>query len=150
MTRSIQYMNIDFQHWGKQKRAGTWLSFLQFAQDLFVLSPPETRAKKKGEHMKAKKKIIKAIPRFKNEDEEREFWAIHDATDYFDFSHPVKFDFSELKFSTFPVTVRLPQWLVYDLKRLANRRDVPYQSLMKIFLAEKVREEEMAWKKLQQ
>lgn len=100
--------------------------------------------------MKAKKKVIKTIPRFKNEDEEREFWATHDATDYFDFSRPIKLDLSELKFSTFPVTIRLPQSLVYDLKRLANRRDVPYQSLMKIFLAEKVREEEMARRKLQQ
>lgn len=100
--------------------------------------------------MKTKKQKIKPIPHFKNEDEEREFWATHDATDYFDFSHPIKLDLSDLKFSTFPVTVRLPEWLVYDLKRLANRRDVPYQSLMKIFLAEKVREEQMAWKKLQQ
>lgn len=96
--------------------------------------------------MKVKKQNSKPIPRFTNEDKEREFWATHDATDYFDFSRPIKLDVSELKFSTFPVTIRLPQWLVDDLKKLANRRDVPYQSLMKIFLAEKVREEEMAWK----
>jgi len=96
--------------------------------------------------MKKQRKRIKPIPKFKNEDQERDFWATHDATDYFDFSKPVKLDLSELKFSTFPVTIRLPQWLVDDLKKLANRRDVPYQSLMKIYLAEKVREEQRAWK----
>ena len=91
--------------------------------------------------MKKQRKRIKPIPKFKNEDQERDFWATHDATDYFDFSKPVKLDLSELKFSTFPVTIRLPQWLVDDLKKLANRRDVPYQSLMKIFLAERVEQE---------
>ncbi|KKW11416.1 MAG: hypothetical protein UY49_C0002G0015 [Microgenomates group bacterium GW2011_GWC1_49_7] len=96
--------------------------------------------------MKKQRKRIKPIPKFKNEDQERDFWATHDATDYFDFSKPVKLDLSELKFSTFPVTIRLPQWLVDDLKKLANRRDVPYQSLMKIYLAEKVREEQRVWK----
>ncbi len=98
--------------------------------------------------MRKKKQNIKLIPQFNNEDEEREFWDKHtkDALDYFDTDHPIKLDVSELKFSTFPVTIRLPQWLVDDLKKLANRRDVPYQSLMKIFLAEKVREEERAWK----
>lgn len=102
--------------------------------------------------MKKKQKQIKPIPHFDNEDDERAFWDAHidDALDYFDTDHPIKLDVSNLKFSTFPVTIRLPQSLVDDLKRLANKRDVPYQSLMKIFLAEKVREEEMAWKKLQQ
>ncbi|MEK7577724.1 MAG: BrnA antitoxin family protein [Patescibacteria group bacterium] len=99
--------------------------------------------------MKKNKQMIKSIPHFKSEDDERDFWATHDATDYFDFSKPMKLDISELKFSTFPVTIRLPQSLVDDLKIQANRRDVPYQSLMKIFLAEKVREEELMWKKLQ-
>lgn len=99
--------------------------------------------------MKKKIKRSNQIPRFKNEDEERNFWATHDFTDYKDSFKPVKLDLSDLKFSTFPVTIRLPQSLVDDLKMQANRRDVPYQSLMKIFLAEKVREEELAWKKLQ-
>ena len=101
--------------------------------------------------MKKKQKQIKSIPHFKNEDDERTFWDSHteDALDYFDMNHPIKLDLSELKFSTFPVTIRLPQSLVDDLKIQANRRDVPYQSLMKIFLAEKVREEKLMWKKLQ-
>ena len=99
--------------------------------------------------MKKHIKPTNQIPRFKNEDEERNFWATHDFTDYLDSFKPVKLDLSELKFSTFPVTIRLPQSIVYDLKRIANRKDVPYQSLMKIFLAEKIREEELAYKKLQ-
>lgn len=88
-----------------------------------------------------KVKKLKTIPRFQNEDEEREFWATHDATDYFDFTKRVNLDLSNLKPSTKPVTVRLPAGLLEDLKILANKKDVPYQSLMKIFLAEKVREE---------
>nr|MBI5456089.1 BrnA antitoxin family protein [Candidatus Levybacteria bacterium] len=87
-----------------------------------------------------KKKDIKLIPRFKNEDEERDFWATHDATDYFDQFKPVEFDLSELKFSTETISLRLPQYLLARIKELANKKDVPYQSLMKIFLAEKVEE----------
>lgn len=87
-----------------------------------------------------KKKDIKLIPRFKNEDEERDFWATHDATDYFDQFKPVEFDLSELKFSTETISLRLPQYLLARIKELANKKDVPYQSLMKIFLAEKVDE----------
>lgn len=93
------------------------------------------------------KKVIKTnkrlprIPRFKNEDEERDFWATHDLTDYLHIFKPVKLDFSNLKPSTRPITVRLPLFLVENLKILANKKDVPYQSLMKVFLAEKVQEE---------
>ena len=86
-----------------------------------------------------KKKEV--IPRFKNEDEEREFWAKHDLTDYFDYFQPVELDLSELKPSTKPITIRLPESLLTDLKILANKKDVPYQSLMKVYLADKVREE---------
>jgi predicted DNA binding CopG/RHH family protein len=88
-----------------------------------------------------KNKKIKSIPKFKNEDEEREFWATHDATDYIDQFKPVKFDLSELKPSTRPITIRLPESLLASLKTLANKKDVPYQSLMKVFLAERVKRE---------
>lgn len=91
-----------------------------------------------------KENKIKPIPRFKTEDEERAFWDTHDSTDYFDYSHPIKMDLSALKPSTRPITVRLPLRLVVDLKRLANKKDVPYQSLLKVYLAEKVREEVLA------
>lgn len=82
----------------------------------------------------------KRIPKFKNEGEEREFWATHDVTDYLHYFKPVKLDLSKLKPSTKTVTIRLPEWLLDSLKTLANKRDVPYQSLMKILLAEKLRE----------
>jgi len=90
--------------------------------------------------MKKKIKKIKQIPRFKNEDEERDFWATHDFTDYFDSFKPVELDLSELKPSTETISLRLPQFLLANIKQLANKKDVPYQSLMKIFLAEKVEE----------
>ena len=87
------------------------------------------------------KKKIEPIPRFKNEDEEREFWATHDATDYFDYFKPVELDLSELKPSTESISLRLPSFLLARIKELANKKDVPYQSLMKVFLSEKVNEE---------
>ena len=88
-----------------------------------------------------KHKKIDPIPRFKSEDEEREFWATHDSTDYLDQFKPVKFDLSELKPSTESISLRLPSFLLERIKQIANFKDVPYQSLMKIFLAEKVKEE---------
>lgn len=84
---------------------------------------------------------IKPIPKFKNEDEERNFWATHDTTEYFDTNRPIELDLSELKPSTRSVTVRLPESLLLALKSLANKKDVPYQSLMKVFLAERIKEE---------
>jgi predicted DNA binding CopG/RHH family protein len=86
-------------------------------------------------------KELKEIPKFKNEDEEREFWAKADSSEYFDFSKPIKARFPNLKFSTQTVSVRLSQSLLEALKELANKKDVPYQSLMKMYLSEKVEEE---------
>ena len=87
-------------------------------------------------------KNIKKLPKFKNEDEEREFWTTHDLTDYFDMSqaiiNPV---LQNLKPSTRTVSIRLPEALIAALKTLANKRDVPYQSLVKIILSEKVKQE---------
>ena len=84
----------------------------------------------------------KPIPQFKNDDEEREFWETHDSTEYIDWSKAEKNpSFSRLKTSTRMVSIRLPESLIAALKTLANKRDVPYQSLVKIFLAEKVKEE---------
>lgn len=87
------------------------------------------------------KNKIKPIPKFKSEDEEREFWAIADTTEYFDTTKPVELDLSKLKPSTESISLRLPKSILLDLKLLANKRDVPYQSLMKIFLAERVEKE---------
>lgn len=87
------------------------------------------------------KKKLKRIPEFKSEDEERDFWAIHDSTDYFDIKNRVEMDLSQLKPSTETISLRLPQFLLWRIKQLANKKDVPYQSLMKIFLAERVEQE---------
>jgi len=88
-----------------------------------------------------KKNKVQPIPRFKNEDEEREFWTTHDFTNYLDQFRPVKLDLSRLKPSTESISLRLPKFLLTEIKILANKRDVPYQSLMKMFLAEKVEQE---------
>jgi len=84
----------------------------------------------------------KPIPEFSSEDEEREFWATHDSTDYIDWSRAERNpSFPHLKPSTRMVSIRLPESLIAALKTLANKKDVPYQSLIKILLAEKVKEE---------
>ncbi len=83
-------------------------------------------------------KKLKPIPPFKNEDEEREFWATHDSTEYIDWSKSVELDLSNLKPSTESISLRLPSHLLMRIKQLANKKDVPYQSLMKIFLSESV------------
>lgn len=87
------------------------------------------------------KKRVSKIPRFKNEDQERNFWATHDLTDYMDQFEPVELDLSSLKPSTETISLRLPQYLLARIKELANFKDVPYQSLIKIFLAERVKKE---------
>lgn len=87
---------------------------------------------------RAKKKSIKPLPTFRSEEEEREFWATHDSTDYVDWSKARRVVFPNLKPSTETISLRLPAGLLADLKVLANRMDVPYQSLLKIYLAERV------------
>lgn len=86
-------------------------------------------------------KKLKPIPKFKNEEEEAKFWDTHDTTEYFDTSKPLRLIFPNLHPSTKSVTIRLPVSLVANLKILANKKDVPYQSLLKVYLSEKVREE---------
>lgn len=87
------------------------------------------------------KKIIKQLPDFKNEDEEREFWAKHELSDVFDVTKGVNVTFQNLKPSTKTITIRVSESLLNSLKAIANKKDVPYQSLVKIFLDEKVKEE---------
>jgi predicted DNA binding CopG/RHH family protein len=83
----------------------------------------------------------KQIPTFKNEDEEREFWAMHDSTEFLDWSKAKRAVFPNLKPSTRSISLRLPESILVGLKMLANKRDVPYQSLLKVFLAERIEEE---------
>jgi predicted DNA binding CopG/RHH family protein len=99
-----------------------------------------TRAEEKGKYM-PKKKISPKIPKFKNEDEEREFWSNHDLADYIDQFEPVQMDLSKLKPSTETISLRLPAFTLMRIKELANAQDVPYQSLIKIFLTDRVKEE---------
>ena len=83
----------------------------------------------------------KTLPQFKNEDEEREFWAKHDSTDYVDWTNAKRVIFPNLKPTTRTISLRLPEAVIASLKVLANKRDVPYQSLLKVLLAEKIDEE---------
>jgi predicted DNA binding CopG/RHH family protein len=87
------------------------------------------------------KKSNKRIRKFKNEDEEREFWATHSPLDYFDMSKAKKVVFPNLKPSVKSISIRLPEHMLETLKLLANKRDVPYQSLLKMFLAERIQAE---------
>jgi predicted DNA binding CopG/RHH family protein len=79
------------------------------------------------------KKMKRKIPNFRNEDEEREFWATHSPLDYFDSKKFKRGSFPNLKPSLKSISIRLP-----ELKTLANKKDVPYQSLAKIFLARQI------------
>lgn len=83
----------------------------------------------------------RAIPRFASEDEERRFWATHDATDYFDWSRAAHATFPNLRPTTTSISIRLPVSMLEELKALANAQDVPYQSLMKVFLSERLARE---------
>jgi predicted DNA binding CopG/RHH family protein len=83
---------------------------------------------------------LKKVPKFNTEDDERDFWATHDATDYLNFSQAETVVFPNLKPSTRAISLRLPVSLIDRLKMLANKKDVPYQSLLKVLLAEKVDE----------
>lgn len=83
----------------------------------------------------------KELPDFQNEQEERDFWADHDSVDYLDWDDGQTARFPKLKPTTKSISIRLPQALIEDLKILANKRDIPYQSLLKVFLTEKVDDE---------
>ncbi|MGB3865926.1 MAG: BrnA antitoxin family protein [Xanthobacteraceae bacterium] len=80
----------------------------------------------------------KPIPAFKSEAVERKFWETHDSTDYVDWSKATRARFPNLKPSTQSISIRLPIGLLEQIKIAANKRDVPYQSLIKMWLAEKV------------
>jgi predicted DNA binding CopG/RHH family protein len=87
---------------------------------------------------KPAKPALKPIPKFKNEDAEREFWATHDSMDYVDWTKARRVVLPNLKPSTQSISIRLPLHLLDSIKVAANMRDVPYQSLIKVWLQEKV------------
>jgi predicted DNA binding CopG/RHH family protein len=90
------------------------------------------------------KNRTKKVPKFKSEDQEREFWAKNDVTDYFDVKSGKKMNFPNLKPSTQTISIRLPEDLLEEIKVLANKRDVPYQSLIKILLRESLDDDSAA------
>ena len=90
---------------------------------------------------KLKKTSKKPIPRFATEDAERRFWAEHDTTDSFDWSKAAQPLLPNLKPSTTSISIRLPLSVLEEIKALANEKDVPYQSLMKVYLAERLARE---------
>lgn len=87
------------------------------------------------------KHMNRKIPKFTSESQERQFWAGHDSTDFVDWSKSRKEVLPHLKPSVKTISLRLPQAMLDDLKSLANKRDVPYQSLLKIFLADRIQKE---------
>jgi predicted DNA binding CopG/RHH family protein len=81
------------------------------------------------------------IPKFKNEKEERAFWASRDSADYIDWKKGKKAVFSNLRPSLKSISLRLPESMIEELRLLANKKDVPYQSLLKVFLSERIEKE---------
>src|SRR5215213_11176286 len=86
-------------------------------------------------------KPLKKIPTFKDEDAEREFWASEDSTEYIDWSQAETLVLPNLRPTLRTISLRLPESMIAELKLLANQRDVPYQSLLKVFLAERIKQE---------
>ena len=80
----------------------------------------------------------KRIPKFKTEAQERRFWQTHDSTEYVDWSDAETLVMPKLRPSTKTISLRLPESMVDELKVLAHKRDIPYQSLLKVFLSERI------------
>ncbi|MDP2993296.1 MAG: hypothetical protein D4R73_07770 [Deltaproteobacteria bacterium] len=83
----------------------------------------------------------KKIPKFASEDEERKFWATADSTEYVDWKKAERVVLPNLKPSLKTISLRLPEFMIEELKLLANKRDIPYQSLLKMFLSERIEQE---------
>lgn len=86
-------------------------------------------------------KTMKKIPKFKSEEEEAEFWSKADSTEYINWNNAGRAVFPNLKPSLKTISLRLPEILLADLKMLANKKDVPYQTLLKTFLADRIEKE---------
>ena len=93
------------------------------------------------------KKKLKPVPKFKNEQDEREFWNTHDTSEYFDFSksNRVEIEFDPgIEAPVKSISLRLPREMLNELKVLASKKDIPYQSLIKVYLAQKIADERKA------
>lgn len=84
---------------------------------------------------------MKKTPQFRSEDEERDFWQSHDSTEYVDWKKAERITLANLKPSVRTISLRLPDSMLEELKLLANKRDVPYQSLVKVFLSDRIEQE---------
>ena len=87
------------------------------------------------------KRRMRKIPKFRNEDQERDFWASHDSTEFVEWRQVKRVKLPNLRPTTRTISIRLPESMIERLKVLANKRDVPYQSLLKMFVADKIEEE---------
>ena len=85
-------------------------------------------------------KKLRSIPKFRSEEEERRFWETHDTTDFFDSGKIVRARFPNLKPSTQSISLRLPLSLLEAIRIEANKKDVPYQSLIKVWLSERLKQ----------
>lgn len=83
-------------------------------------------------------KKLKPIPDFKSEDDERDFWAIHDSTEYVDWSKARRVIFPNLQLTKKPISLRITESLLARVKMLANKKDMPYQTLMKQYISKGV------------
>lgn len=113
-----------------------------------LIRPISVRDMSRRERRLNERRKKNRLPRFRSEDEEREFWAEHDVVDYFDWDKAAAGAFPAVKPSTTTISVRLPEAMLEELKALANERDVPYQSLLKMFLAERIARERQARRKV--
>ena len=84
---------------------------------------------------------VRKVPKFRNEDEERDFWASHDSTEFVNWRQAERVKLPNLRPTTRTISIRLPEAMIERLKVLANKRDIPYQSLLKMFVADKIEEE---------
>jgi predicted DNA binding CopG/RHH family protein len=84
---------------------------------------------------------LNKIPKIKNEDEERSFWSKNDSADFLDWENVKSTEFKKLKPSVHSISLRLPDALLAKLKILANKKDVPYQTLLKVYLSDRVTKE---------
>ena len=91
--------------------------------------------------MNRKKAERKPLPPFDNEGEEQQFWAVHEVVDFFDWEKAEEGSFPALKPSTTTISLRLPEAMLEELKVLATEQDIPYQSLIKMYLAERIARE---------
>jgi predicted DNA binding CopG/RHH family protein len=87
------------------------------------------------------KKVTRKLPKFESEDQERKFWASHDSTEYLNWRQGQRVKLPNLRPTTRVISIRLPELMIEKLKILAKKRDMPYQSLLKMYVAEKLEEE---------